>query len=197
MPTYNGAIKVIENNGINIPQPGIVRYIQSGATGPSYSGAKGDPVITDVPAVDITALKLAGITGGDVIYMVEPSPNEYVLEIKNIQVDPATGIGIIFLNSGINNPPAVDFTGLGLTFTFYKGNYQPTNGATVSPAGYTGAGTSPGYSLTLSSGAAISADVLTVNNDRVTVTVEAGKVNDLQVVKLFGGGGQVLALSVQ
>jgi len=194
MSLYNGAIKVINNNSVNIPEPGIVRYIASGA---GYSGAKGDPVITDVPAVDVTALKLAGITGGDVIYMVEPSPNEYVLEIKNIQVDAATGIGTIFLNATSPSAPAADFTGVGVNFTFYKGNYQPTNDAAIVSDGYTGAGTSPGYSLTLSSGVATTADVLTVNNDRVTVTLEAGKVNDLQVVKLFESSGQVLALSVR
>ena len=198
MSIYNGAIRVIADESINIPEPGILVFIESqlGGGSPSYSGGKGFPVITDVTNADQELLKKSNIGGGDVIYMEDiTTGDEYILQIENIQfstVDP----GLIFL-SPVTGYPTIDIT-TGIKLEFYRGNYNPTTGNTITSDGYTGAGNSEGYNLI--SDVDTNASVLTVNNDIVLLPLTGGKPNDLLVVKTISSSeeaAKLLALRVQ
>ncbi len=198
MSIYNGAIRVIADESINIPEPGILVFIESqlGGGSPSYSGGKGFPVITDVTNADQELLKKSNIGGGDVIYMEDiTTGDEYILQIESIRfstVDP----GLIFL-SPVTGYPTIDIT-TGIKLEFYRGNYNPTTGNTITSDGYTGAGNSEGYNLI--SDVDTNASVLTVNNDIVLLPLTGGKPNDLLVVKTISSSeeaAKLLALRVQ
>lgn len=198
MATYNGAIRVIADGFINIPEPGISVFIDSAPGVTSYSGAKGFPVITGVTTADLELLKKSNIGGGDVIYMEDATTNvEYILQIENIEVS----TGVIFL-SPVTGYPAIDIT-TGIKLEFYRGNYNPTTGSTITSDGYTGAGNSEGYNI-VSDQDATGVKVLTVNNDLVTLFLPRGKASDLLVVKVLenpvigpGDPAKLLALRVQ
>ena len=73
-----------------------------------------------------------------------------------------------------------------LVAEIYRGNYNPTLGTAVGPAGPTGAGNSEGYSLyVVSNSDGCTVIVLTVNNDLVELVLSSGSYNDLQVVKVL------------
>ena len=193
MSIYNGAIRVIADEVINIPEPGILVFINGAAGVTNYSGAKGFPVITGVAAADLELLKQNNIGGGDVIYIEDVVAGvEYILQIENIEVS----TGVIFL-SPVTGYPAIDIT-TGIKLEFYRGNYNPTNGTTIASNGYTGAGNSEGYNLI--SDIATNASVLTVNNDIVLLPLTGGQPNDLLVVKTISSSAaaaKLLALRVQ
>jgi len=193
---YNGAIKVIANEDINIPEPGILVLINGAAGVTNYSGGKGFPVVTGLTPTMVEQLKAQNISGGDVAYLTDSATgNQYILQVERI--DDVT----IFFSTLAGFPPA-DFVN-GIEIEFYRGNYSPTNGTAWE---YTGAGNSEGYSLYVNfGGSSADVQVLTVNNDLIELTLAPGSYNDLQVVKVLsitGDGGPaptptVTALKVQ
>ncbi len=193
---YNGAIKVIANEDINIPEPGILVLINGAAGVTNYSGAKGFPVVTGLTPTMVEQLKAQNISGGDVAYLTDSATgNQYILQVERI--DDVT----IFFSTLAGFPPA-DLVN-GIEIEFYRGNYSPTNGTAWE---YTGAGNSEGYSLYVNfDGGGANVQVLTVNNDLIELTLAPGSYNDLQVVKVLsitGDGGPapaptVTALKVQ
>ena len=200
MATYNGAIEVRICTEINIPQPGVVQELNLGLTG-VYNNAGPQPIITSLPTATTQLLIENNVGGGDVIYAADTSTgDEYIFQIEYIDV--ATNTIVLF---DICSPPAAIALG-DLVAEVYRGNYNPTLGTAVGPAGPTGAGNSEGYSLYVQSNSGgCTVVVLTVNNDLVELVLSSGSYNDLQVVKVLsitGDGGPapvptVTALRVQ
>lgn len=178
MSIYNGAIKVRPCTVINIPQPGVVQELDLGLTG-VYNNAGPQPIITSLPPATTQLLIENNVGGGDVIYATDISTgDEYIFQIEYIDV--ATNTIVLF---DICSPPAAIALG-DLAAEIYRGNYNPTLGTAVGPAGPTGAGNSEGYSLYTSSAGVIT--VLTVNNDLLILpTPNQPSVLDLQVVKVL------------
>ncbi len=187
---YNGAIKVIANENINIPEPGILVLINGAAGVTSYSGGKGVPVVTGLTPTMLEQLKAQNISGGDVAYLTDSATgNQYILQVEYIDGDnlffsPTTGF------------PVGDFIN-GIEIEFYRGNYSPTNGTAWE---YTGAGNSDGYSLYCSETATLK--VLTVNNDLIDIAYPDKEPLDLLVVKVLEivsaeGSPTITALKVQ
>ena len=178
MAIYNGAIKVRPCTVINIPQPGVVQELALGLTG-VYNNAGPQPIITSLPAATTQLLIENNVGGGDVIYATDTSTgDEYIFQIEYIDV--ATNTIVLF---DICSPPAAIALG-DLVAEVYRGNYNPTLGTGVGPAGPTGAGNSEGYSLYTSGGG--TATVLTVNNDLLILPLNlVPGVLDLQVVKVL------------
>jgi len=178
MAIYNGAIKVRPCTVINIPQPGVVQELDLGLTG-VYNNAGPQPIITSLPAATTQLLIENNVGGGDVIYATDTSTgDEYIFQIEYIDV--ATNTIVLF---DICSPPAAIALG-DLVAEVYRGNYNPTLGTGVGPAGPTGAGNSEGYSLYTSGGG--TATVLTVNNDLLILPLNLSPgVLDLQVVKVL------------
>ena len=178
MAIYNGAIKIRPCTVINIPQPGVVQELDLGLTG-VYNNAGPQPIITSLPPATTQLLIENNVGGGDVIYATDTSTaDEYIFQIEYIDV--ATNTIVLF---DICSPPAAIALG-DLVAEVYRGNYNPTLGTGVGPAGPTGAGNSEGYSLYTSGGG--TATVLTVNNDLLILPLNlVPSVLDLQVVKVL------------
>jgi len=178
MAIYNGAIKVRPCTVINIPQPGVIQELNLGVSG-FYDNTGPQPIITSLPAATTQLLIENNVGGGDVIYAADTSTgDEYIFQIEYIDV--ATNTIVLF---DICSPPAAIALG-DLVAEVYRGNYNPTLGTAVGPAGPTGAGNSEGYSLYTSSAGFIT--VLTVNNDLLILpTPNQPSVLDLQVVKVL------------
>lgn len=178
MSIYNGAIKVRPCTVINIPQPGVVQELDLGLTG-VYNNAGPQPIITSLPAATTQLLIENNVGGGDVIYAADTSTGaEYIFQIEYIDV--ATNTIVLF---DICSPPAAIALG-DLVAEVYRGNYNPTLGTGVGPAGPTGAGNSEGYSLYTNGGG--TATVLTVNNDLLILPLNSTpSVLDLQIVKVL------------
>ena len=197
MSIYNGAIKVRPCTVINIPQPGVVQELDLGLTG-VYNNAGPQPIITSLPPATTQLLIENNVGGGDVIYATNSATaDEYIFQIEYIDV--ATNTIVLF---DICSPPASIPMG-DLVAEIYRGNYNPTLGTAVGPAGPTGAGNSEGYSLYTTAEGTIT--VLTVNNDLLILpTPNQPSVLDLQIVKVLevtgsGPGGEldVFAFRVQ
>ena len=197
MATYNGAIEVRICTEINIPQPGVVQELNLGLTG-VYNNAGPQPIITSLPAATTQLLIENNVGGGDVIYAADTSTgDEYIFQIEYIDV--ATNTIVLF---DICSPPAAIALG-DLVAEVYRGNYNPTLGTAVGPAGPTGAGNSEGYSLYAGGDGTMT--VLTVNNDLLILPINLPySVLDLQVVKVLevtgsgpGGPPEVFAFRVQ
>ena len=76
---YNGAIQVIADENINIPEPGILVLINGAAGVTSYSGGKGFPVVTGLTPTMLEQLKAQNISGGDVAYLTDSATtNQYI-----------------------------------------------------------------------------------------------------------------------
>ena len=180
MSIYNGAIKVRPCTVINIPQPGVVQELDLGLTG-VYNNAGPQPIITSLPPATTQLLIENNVGGGDVIYATNSATaDEYIFQIEYIDV--ATNTIVLF---DICSPPASIPLG-DLVAEIYRGNYNPTLGTAVGPAGPTGAGNSEGYSLYVESNSdGCTVIVLTVNNDLVELVLSSGSYNDLQVVKVL------------
>ena len=178
MAIYNGAIKIRPCTVINIPQPGVVQELDLGLTG-VYNNAGPQPIITSLPPATTQLLIENNVGGGDVIYATDTSTaDEYIFQIEYIDV--ATNTIVLF---DICSPPAAIALG-DLVAEVYRGNYNPTLGTGVGPAGPAGAGSSEGYSLYTSGGG--TATVLTVNNDLLILPLNlVPSVLDLQVVKVL------------
>ena len=178
MSIYNGAIKVRPCTVINIPQPGVVQELDLGLTG-VYNNAGPQPIITSLPAATTQLLIENNVGGGDVIYAADTSTGaEYIFQIE--YKDVATNTIVLF---DICSPPAAIALG-DLVAEVYRGNYNPTLGTGVGPAGPTGAGNSEGYSLYTNGGG--TATVLTVNNDLLILPLNSTpSVLDLQIVKVL------------
>jgi hypothetical protein len=198
MATYNGAIKVRPCTVINIPQPGVVQELDLGLTG-VYNNAGPQPIITSLPSATTQLLIENNVGGGDVIYATDISTGaEYIFQIEYIEV--STNTIVLF---DICSPPAAIAIG-DLAAEIYRGNYNPTTGTGVGPAGPTGAGNSEGYSLYAGGDGTMT--VLTVNNDLLILPIPGPgyKVLDLQVVKVLeitasgpGDPAEVFAFRVQ
>ena len=175
MTKYNGAIQVRPCTVINIPQPGVIQEINDG----NYDNTGPQPILTGMSPATTQLLIENNVGGGDVIYAADTSTaDEYIFQIEYIDV--ATNTIVLF---DICSPPAAIALG-DLVAEVYRGNYNPTLGTGVGPAGPTGAGNSEGYSLYTTADGTMT--VLTVNNDLLILPMPAEpSVLDLQVVKVL------------
>ena len=215
MAIYNGSIKVLPCNEINIPQPGTLVRLTSDAPAILLGGmtfvrdllGTDDRLEINTDSQDLYELFInQKISGSDVLYINQTAGPDngksYILEITGVNYEFHAGTEdikniILFFRRTLCSPPSVlewlPAKGIGNAFDIeiYRGNYSTTTGlgspaATVDLGGYSGAGNSDGYALSIQEAGLLSpaVEVLTVNNDKVPLVLSTTP-QELKVVKVF------------
>ena len=215
MATYNGSIKVLPCDEINIPQPGILVKVASDSPAIATGGmvfvrdllGTNDRLEITTDSTDLYDLFInQKISGSDVIYINQTagvnSGKSYPLEITSVgyDFDPFFGgikVITLFVRRTVCSPPVTEniewipAKGVGSAFDIeiYRGNYSTTTGIVTDLDGYSGAGNSDGYALSLQEAGVLAnaVEVLTVNNDKVPLVITPIP-QELKVVKVFCDG---------
>ena len=211
MATYNGSIKVLPCDEINIPQPGILVKVASDSPAIATGGmvfvrdllGTNDRLEITTDSTDLYDLFInQKISGSDVIYINQTaganSGKSYPLEITGVEYDfePTGAIKTITLFNRRTpcSPPVTEniewipAKGIGSAFDIeiYRGNYSTTTGTVTDLDGYSGAGNSDGYALSIQEAGVLAetVEVLTVNNDKVPLVITPIP-QELKIVKVF------------
>ncbi len=177
MATYNGSIKVLPCDEINIPQPGILVKVASDSPAIATGGmafirdllGTNDRFEITTDSMDLYNLFInQKISGSDVMYINQTagadSGKSYPLEITSVNYEFfATGVIkviTLFVRRTECSPPITaniewrPAKGIGNAFDIeiYRGNYSTTTGTASPPTavdlgGYSGAGNSDGYAI--------------------------------------------------
>lgn len=208
MATYNGSIKVLPCNEINIPQPGTLVEVPSDIATFEAMIFTRDPFGTkdsfsiEAPTEELYQLFLnQKISGTDVIYLTKDGDGKaWPLQIESVVYEFNGGSSAAGSIKNIDfavqrtlcSPPSniewIPSKGVGVAFgiQIYRGNYSTTTGWDPDSSGYSGAGNSDGYALSYQSLTPLTlpVDVLTVNNDKVPLVITPSP-QELKVVKVF------------